>query len=188
MNKIIETDRLILRTWIASDLEPMSAIHKDHNVMKYLGGIKDACATAKYIETLEKHYDTHGYTLYATEKKSTGDFIGFIGIRFADYLKEYFNPAPEIAWRLSYKHWGKGYATEGAKAVLQYAFNDLSLFEVISLASECNQRSLRVMQKIGLKHNRKDDFDHPKLDDENPLKRHVLYRLSREEYLQGESP
>ena len=96
--------------------------------------------------------------------------------------------ATEIGWRLSSNHWGQGFATEGAKAVLDYAFRKLKISEIVSFTAAGNAKSIRVMQKIGLQHNEIDDFDHPKLDDTSPLKRHVLYRLSREKYTQGESP
>jgi RimJ/RimL family protein N-acetyltransferase len=82
-------------------------------------------------------------------------------------------------WRLSSNHWGKGYATEAASAVLRYAFTELNLNEIISFAVVANLKSRRVMEKIGLHHSEKDDFDHPELEEKSPLRRHVLYRLTR---------
>lgn len=91
-------------------------------------------------------------------------------------------PIVEIAWRLSSKHWGEGYATEAAKAILNYAFTELNLPEIISFTVPANTKSRRVMEKIGLNHFEADDFDHPKLEENSPLKRHVLYRLTRNDY------
>ncbi len=91
-------------------------------------------------------------------------------------------PIVEIAWRLSSKHWGQGYATETAKAVLHYAFIELELPEIISFTVPANTKSRHVMEKIGLHHSEADDFDHPKLEENSPLKRHVLYRLTRDDY------
>lgn len=97
-------------------------------------------------------------------------------------------PIVEIGWRLSSKHWGKGYATEAAKAVLHFAFTELNLSEIISFAVVANNKSRRVMEKIGLHHSETDDFDHPKLEEDSPLRRHVLYRLTRSEHINAVMP
>lgn len=108
--------------------------------------------------------------------------IGFVGL-FTATFQAHFTPAVEIGWRLSSKHWNQGYATEAAKAVLDYAFRKLDLNEVVSFTSELNKPSIRVMQKIGLHTTSEDDFDNPKVPLGSPLIRHVLYRLKRAEYL-----
>ena len=185
--KILETDRLILRTWHDEDLQPMLAINQDPKVMEYFPELQDLEATKKLIVRINSHFEKYGYTVYATERKDSGEFIGFIGL-FTPEFESHFTPSTEIGWRLSSNHWGQGFATEGAKAVLDYAFRELKMPEIVSFTAAGNAKSIRVMQKIGLQHNETDDFDHPKLDDESPLKRHVLYRLSREKYTQGESP
>ena len=187
MSKIIETDRLILRTWVDADLESMFAINQDPKVMEYFPELQDLETTKKLIVRINSHFEKYGYTVYATERKDSGEFIGFIGL-FTPEFESHFTPATEIGWRLSSNHWGQGFATEGAKAVLDYAFRELKIPEIVSFTAAGNAKSIRVMQKIGLQHNEADDFDHPKLDDTSPLKRHVLYRLSREKYTQGESP
>ena len=112
--------------------------------------------------------------------------IGFLGLMIPSF-EAHFTPAVEIGWRLSSTHWNQGYATEGAKAVLHYAFTSLNLPEVVSFTAVNNLASRRVMEKIGLQHNPKDDFDHPKLEQNSPLRRHVLYRLSRADYLKNKS-
>lgn len=93
-------------------------------------------------------------------------------------------PIVEIGWRLSSQHWGKGYATEAAKAVLHYAFTELNLNEIISFTVVANLKSRHVMEKIGLRHSEADDFDHPGIEAGSHLRRHVLYRLTREIYKQ----
>ena len=187
MKKTIETDRLMLRTWLDSDLDPMFEINQDPKVMEYFPGLQDLETTKNFITKVNNHFNKYGYSLYACERKDTNEFIGFIGLLIADF-KAHFTPAIEIGWRLSSKHWGQGFATEGAKAVLDYLFRELKIPEIVSFTAKGNAKSIRVMQKIDLQHNINDDFDHPKLDDTSPLKRHVLYRLSREKYLQGETP
>ena len=185
--KILETDRLILRTWVDADLESMFAINQDPKVMEYFPELQDLETTKKLMIRINNHFEKYGYTVYATERKDSGEFIGFIGL-FTREFESHFTPATEIGWRLSSNHWGQGFATEGAKAVLDYAFRKLKIPEIVSFTAAGNAKSIRVMQKIGLQHNEADDFEHPKLDDTSPLKRHVLYRLSREKYTQGESP
>ncbi len=185
--KILETDRLILRTWVDEDLESMFAINQDPKVMEYFPSLQNLEMTKNFIDKVNTHFENHGYSLYASARKDTKEFIGFIGLLIADF-ESHFTPATEIGWRLSSNHWGQGFATEGAKAVLDYAFRELKIPEIVSFTAAGNSKSIKVMQKIGLQHNERDDFDHPKLEDTSPLKRHVLYRLSREKYTQGERP
>ncbi|MEE9452670.1 MAG: GNAT family N-acetyltransferase [Gammaproteobacteria bacterium] len=182
MTTILETERLILRTWRASDLEPMCKINQDPKVMAYFPGLQDRATTKQFIDKVTAHYQKNNYALYATQLKSTHEFIGFIGLDRVNF-SAHFTPAIEIGWRLSSKHWNKGYATEGAKAVLHYAFTTLDIPEIISFTVTGNTPSRRVMEKIGLSHNVSDDFAHPKLGDDSPLQQHVLYRLTKAVYL-----
>lgn len=167
--KILETDRLILRTWRDEDLQQMLAINQDPKVMEYFPELQDLESTKKLIVRINSHFEKYGYTVYATIRKDSGEFIRFIGL-FTPEFESHFTPATEIGWRLSSTHWGKGFATEGAKAALDYGFTRCGLKEIVSFTAAGNAKSIRVMQKIGLQHNEADDFDHPKLDDESPLK------------------
>lgn len=178
---IIETDRLILRTWQDSDTAKMAKINKDAKVMEYFPGIVDMQGTQRLIDKINKHYDEHGYTLYAVEIKATKQFIGFVGLLNATFYA-HFTPATEIGWRLGSQFWGQGYATEAARAVLDYAFNQLNLDEIVSFTTANNLASRRVMEKIGLKRNPKDDFDNPNVINYPDLVPHVLYRLKRSDY------
>ncbi len=182
---ILETKRLILRTFKDEDLDPMAQINQDPKVMEYFPAVGDKEQTRIHIKRINDHYDKYGFSLYAVEIKNTGEFIGFVGLlhRELDEFDASFMPATEIGWRLSSKHWGKGYAPEASKAVLEYAFNTLNLKEVVSFTSVGNQKSIRVMNKIGLKHDPKNNFYHPKLDKDHPLALHVLYKLSKEDFL-----
>jgi RimJ/RimL family protein N-acetyltransferase len=184
---ILTTNRLILRTWKPSDIPLMAAISSDPLVMEHFPAIQDITATKALIDHINQHYEKFGYALYAVEIKDTHEFIGFVGLNHPPFEIPNFQPVElpiiEIGWRLSSKHWGKGYATEAAKAVLHYAFKELNLSEIISFTVVANIKSRRVMEKIGLHHTETDDFDHPKLDENSPLRRHVLYRLTRDDYL-----
>jgi RimJ/RimL family protein N-acetyltransferase len=174
---ILKTKRLILRTWKEQDVDPMSAINQDPLVCEFLPKIGDRTATKALIQLFINHYKNYGFTAYVVELKSNGEFIGFVGLLIPSF-EAHFTPAVEIAWRLDSKYWGKGYATEAAKAIVNFAFTTLKLEEVVSFTVENNIRSRRVMEKIGMHHNPHDDFDHPKLQKNSPLCRHVLYRLS----------
>lgn len=130
---------------------------------------------------IEVHHREHGFCLFAAELVGRAPFIGFIGISNVPFEAS-FTPAAEIGWRLARPYWHKGLATEGAQAVLSYAFRKLSLDEVVSFTVPANMRSRRVMEKIGLQRDPSHDFDHPGLPAGHPLRRHVLYRLSRPEW------
>jgi RimJ/RimL family protein N-acetyltransferase len=178
---ILKTDRLILRTFEERDIDPMSLIDQDPNVCEFLPAIGNREKTTQGVRGIMNHYHNHGFSLYAVELKLTGEMVGWCGLMIPAF-EAHFMPSVEIGWRLASEQWNKGYATEAAKAVLQYAFEKLELDEVVSFTALHNMRSRRVMEKIGLQHNQKDDFDHPKLEKTHPLCRHVLYRISKNEY------
>lgn len=125
-----------------------------------------------------------GYTLWAVELKETHEMIGFIGLNDTSW-QSHFTPAVEIGWRLGSQYWGQGYATEGAIACLEYGFNTMNLNEIVSFTVPDNVKSIQVMERIGLKRDIKGDFAHPRLAADHPLSQHVLYRLTRNDYLQG---
>lgn len=175
--KILETDRLILRVFEEHDIDPMSLIDQDPKVREFLPGSSDRKKTAAGVRNIIKHYDDHGFSLYAVELKSTCEMIGWCGLMIPSF-EAHFTPAVEIGWRLASQHWNQGYATEAATAVLKYAFDTLKLKEVVSFTVVDNIRSRRVMEKIGLQRNPDDDFDHPKIEKSHSLCRHVLYRIS----------
>ena len=183
---ILTTDRLILRAWVDSDVSLMTAISSDPLVMEHFPETQDAAATQALVDHINQHYQKFGYALYAVEIKDTQEFIGFVGLNHPSFEIPNFKPkglpVVEIGWRLSSQHWGHGYATEAAKAVLHYAFIELNLSEIISFTVVANTKSRRVMEKIGLHHAEADDFDHPKLEENSPLRRHVLYQLTKDEY------
>ena len=171
----ITTDRLYLRDWHPGDLPLFQALNRDPEVMEFFPKpLSSEESDDLYRKILHEH-ETRGYGLYAVEHREIGEYIGFIGFHMADFPSA-FTPAVEIGWRLDKQFWGRGLATEGAKACLEYGFQELGFPEVISFTSKRNTRSQRVMEKIGLRFDR--EFDHPDIDPEHPLCRHVLYRKS----------
>lgn len=174
-NQMIKTQRLILRPWCNEDLEPFAKLNGDPRVREFFPGIlnkQESDAVSRlFLESIEKN----GWGFWAAALSQTGEFIGFIGLQQVDTPFP-FVPAVEIGWRLAFEHWGKGYATEGAQAALQYGFETLDLEEIVSFTPVNNRRSRNVMDKIGMHHDPADDFDHPKISEGHPLRKHVLYR------------
>ncbi|KTD11053.1 acetyltransferase [Legionella gratiana] len=179
--KTLETKHLILRSFQMTDLDAMASIDADPKVCEFLPALGTRDNTTAGIQRIMSHEQQKGYSLYAVELKVTHEMIGWVGL-ITPSFEAHFTPAVEIGWRLASSHWNKGYATEGAKAVLDYAFTILGLEEVVSFTTEKNVASRRVMEKIGLQYDPKDDFNHPKLSG-HKLERHALYRLKRTEYL-----
>ena len=178
---VVETERLILRPWKIDDLESYAKLNADPRVMEFFPSVKTYAESKEEYERIVAHSEVRKWGLWAVSVKNGSDFIGFIGLRYEDFPSP-FTPAVEVGWRLAFDFWGKGYATEGALASLRYGFTVLYLNEIVSFTPFPNKRSQRVMEKIGMHHNSKEDFDHPKLPQGHRLSRHVLYRLSRREW------
>jgi RimJ/RimL family protein N-acetyltransferase len=174
----ILTDRLRLRGWRASDREPFARINRDPLVMEFFPAPLSAHESSALFDRIDSHFAQHRFGLWATELRETAAFIGYIGLAVPRFDAA-FTPCVEIGWRLDAAHWGKGLATEGARAVAQHAFNVLHLEELVSLTVPANVRSRRVMEKLGMTHDPGEDFDHPMMLAGHPLRRHVLYRLKR---------
>lgn len=172
----IETARLILRRWRPSDVDAFAALCADPRVMEFFPKTLTREESAALIARIEMKTETQGFGFWACELKATGECIGFVGLNVPDFSAP-FLPAVEIGWRLAHEHWGKGLAPEGARAALDYAFRVLNLPEVVSFTALVNERSMRVMEKIGMQRDPAEDFDHPRVDDGHVLKRHVLYRI-----------
>ncbi|MDN3506649.1 MAG: GNAT family N-acetyltransferase [Simkaniaceae bacterium] len=177
---MLQTERLILRSWKEEDLKPFAALNSDPRVMEFLlptsRNESDALAQRE-----QKRIEERGWGLWAVEVPGVADFIGFIGLNLIlaehNSLPPHLTPAYEVGWRLAFDHWGKGYATEGAKAALKYGFETLNLKEIVSMTTMQNKRSRAVMERIGMHRDPKDDFDHLKIAKDHPLCRHVLYRI-----------
>lgn len=171
---MIETDRLIMRPWREDDVLPFSEINRDKEVMEFLPKCLSLEETVQFYNRIAAEQDRFGYGLYAVETKSDRCFIGYVGFHHFDFEAE-FSPGVEIGWRLAREHWNKGYATEAAKACLDYAHRNRLFNEIYSFTTVGNRRSERVMQKIGM--NRVCFFSHPSLPRGHKLEPHVLYKL-----------
>ena len=185
MPHTLTTPRLLLRPWRDADRLPFQAINADPRVMEFFPSTLTPQESDALIVRIEQHFAHHGHGPYAVELTETGAFIGYIGL-YTPTFPAPFMPTVEIAWRLSADHWGQGLATEGARAVLHHAFHTLNLASLVSFTVPQNQRSRRVMEKLGMTHDPAEDFDHPNLPEGHPLRRHVLYRTDREDAQQNE--
>jgi RimJ/RimL family protein N-acetyltransferase len=175
----IRTERLLLRRWRRSDLDPFAALNADPRVMEYLPSSLSRAQSDELAQRSDFHLERHGYGLWAAEIPGVTPFAGFIGLSTPRYDAA-FQPCIEIGWRLDVAHWGKGYATEGARVVLAHGFDVLQLDEIVSITTVGNIRSRRVMEKLGMTSDPADDFDHPLLHEGHPLRPHVLYRIRRQ--------
>jgi RimJ/RimL family protein N-acetyltransferase len=128
------------------------------------------------VAAIEAHFEEQGFGLWAVEIRGVTSFAGFIGLAIPRF-EAHFTPCVEIAWRLAAEHWGRGYATEGARAALTFGFDCLGLAEIVSFTVPANVRSRRVMERIAMVRDATGDFDHPLLSEASPLRRHVLYRI-----------
>jgi RimJ/RimL family protein N-acetyltransferase len=126
---------------------------------------------------IEAHFDEHGFGLWAVDIPGVVAFAGFVGLSVPRFTAR-FTPCVEIGWRLAAEHWGRGYATEGARAALAFGFESLKLAEIVSFTVPGNLRSRRVMERVGMVHDSAGDFDHPALTEGHRLRRHVLYRIT----------
>lgn len=169
---MITTERLLLRPWQKSDLKAMTEINADARVMEFFPSTQSEEQTKAFIGRQHLQQQERGHCYFAAELLETGRLIGFIGISYQDY-DAHFTPCVDIGWRLHPDVWGQGLATEGAKACLNFAFNELKLPEVVAVAVRQNTPSIRVMEKIGMTYD--SSFDHPVLAHRPDLKTCVLY-------------
>jgi RimJ/RimL family protein N-acetyltransferase len=171
----ITTPRLLLRRWRPDDLEPFAAMNADPRVMEFF----QKCATRDESDAMaariQAHFDEKGFGLWAVEIPGVAPFAGFIGL-YTPSFEAHFTPCVEIGWRLAVLFWSHGYATEGAAAVLRFAFDAIQLPEVVSMTAVINVRSWRVMERVGMTRSPADDFDHPLVPEGHRLQRHVLFR------------
>lgn len=172
----IETPRLILRQWEQKDYEPYTSLNCDPEVMKYFPSVKSPDETLAQIKRISEAIGRHGYGFWAVERKDNHHFIGFTGLSVPGF-EAYFSPCVEIGWRLSKENWGQGFATEAALSCLDFGFKYLGLNEIYSFTSIYNDRSEKVMRRIGM--NKIGEFDHPLIADGHWLERHLVYKTTR---------
>jgi len=185
---VLTTDRLLIRPWRDDDREPFAQLNADPHVMEHYPASLSRTESDARVDEIVEHFAEQGWGLWAVELRATRQFIGFVGLWPRPYVTG--GPMVEIGWRLARSHWGRGYATEAARAVLRFGFEHLELDEIVSFTVPQNQRSRRVMERIGLHHDHGRDFDHPRVDPTTHphLVRHVLYAITRADWEAQVSP
>lgn len=172
----LESERLLLRDWRDDDLARFAALNADPQVMEFFPATLPRDESDRRAACIRAELAQRGYGCYAVEVKQTGGFIGFVGFAHPAFEAS-FMPAIEIAWRLAYSAWGRGYASEAARACLAHGFSTFGFGEVVSFTARHNTRSTAVMERIGMARDIGGDFDHPALPEGHALRRHVLYRI-----------
>jgi len=170
------TARLKLRQWLPSDREPFAALNVDAEVMEHFPGTWDRARSDALVARCEALIAEKGWGFWAVEVRESREFIGFVGLHELT-APFHFCPCVEVGWRLARAHWGRGYATEAARAALALAWDVLGLSEVVAFTAMTNMRSQRVMERLGME--RAEAFEHPAIDVGHPLRPHVLYRIRR---------
>jgi RimJ/RimL family protein N-acetyltransferase len=173
----LSTERLLLRQWQEADLEPFAALNSDPEVMRHFPGRLTPERSDALAHAISNAIEKKGWGLWAVEVVGGPRFIGFVGLNEPEF-DAHFMPAVEVGWRLGREHWGYGYATEAARAAVDFGFDVLALDEIVAMVAPANTASRRVAERLGMTRNPADDFDHPRIP-EGPLRRHVLYRLRR---------
>jgi len=177
----LTTDRLILRHWRDEDRARFAEMNADPRVMEHFPAPLTRVESDALIDEFERRFDPRGFGLWALERRDNGEFIGFTGLSAVPW-ETHFTPAIEVGWRLAPEAWGHGYATEAAREALRFGFERAGLDEIVSFTVPGNVRSRAVMERLGMTRDPADDFDHPRLREGHPLRRHVLYRLDRQSW------
>ncbi len=175
----LETERLLLRRWAAADLDGLAAMNADPEVMEHFPATLSRAEAALLLARLEAGFERDGYGFWAVELRDGGTLAGFVGLSpVPDDLP--LAPAVEVGWRLGREHWGKGIAHEGAQAAIAYGFGTLGIDEIVAYTAAGNERSRRLMERLGMSHDAAGDFDHPRVAPGTELSRHVVYRIGRD--------
>jgi RimJ/RimL family protein N-acetyltransferase len=178
---VIRTERLILRGWRDEDLDPFAALNAHAEVMRYMPRTLSREESDSLAARIRAELASRGYGLWAVESPGEAPFLGFVGLSVPAFEAP-FTPCVEVGWRLAWRFWGKGYASEAARGVLGHAFGELGMRELVSFTTVENAASRRVMERLGMRRDPREDFEHPALPPGHPLRPHVLYRIARAEW------
>lgn len=182
----LRTERLILRSWRDTDRRPWAELNADTVVMAHFPATLSRSESDAMVDRMQADLDDRGWGWVAIERRQDGAFVGGAALVPVNF-DSWFTPAVEVGWRLTHRHWGHGYATEAARALLRYGFDELALDEVVSFTAAANRRSEAVMVRLGfVPHADGATFEHPNLAPGHPLRRHVLYHLQRTRHRRAE--
>ena len=174
----LRTKRLLLRRWTDRDRDGFAGIISDPDVMEFRLAPLSRQESDSMIDEQETGFETRGFGLWAVERVEDSRLLGFTGLATSEFDAP-FCPAVDIGWTLARDAWGSGYATEGAVAAMDFAFDELRLDEVVAHTTWLNERSRAVMRRLGMTHDPNDDFHGPWYEEGHPRRRFVLYRMSQ---------
>ena len=170
----LASERLVLRPWRDDDAEPFAAMSADPEVMEHYPSVLGRAEADATIARIRAHFARESFGLWALEVPGVAPFVGFTGL-----ARPGFMPVVEVGWRLARPYWGRGYATEAARAAVAFGFADLALDEIVAFVVPANRRSQAVMDRLGMARDPEADFEHPAIPTGHRLRQHWLYRLSR---------
>jgi RimJ/RimL family protein N-acetyltransferase len=183
----LRTARTLLRQWKEGDLPLWAEMNADLDVRRHFPSLSTPMQAYAEAGRMRDAISQRGWGMWALELPGRMAFAGTIGL-YVTAIEAPFVPAVELGWRLRREAWGQGFAREAAQAAAQFAFDHLELQQVVAYTTTTNVRSQRVMESLGMRHDPNDDFDHPLIEPGHPLRRHLLYRMSRREPLPEELP
>ena len=180
----LRSQRLVLRHWRPEDKKIFAAMSADPQVMQYERPTLSSEQSDLLVEAIQLGLETRDFGFWAVQifddaGLDENSLVGFVGLSVLKWEAS-FTPCVQIGWRLSRQHWGFGYATEAAAKVLEYGLKDMGLNEIVSTTSLLNMRSIAVMERLGMV--RDQNFDHPNIRINDPLRRHVLFRMSQQRW------
>jgi RimJ/RimL family protein N-acetyltransferase len=179
----IETPRLILRNWEERDADVFFELMSDEKVMEFFPYRRTRHESDERLAQLMASIEDIGFGFYAVELKENGECLGMCGIAQLEMEPQFPQGTFEVGWRFTECAWGKGYASESAKAAIADGFLNHGLSDFVAIAVTTNRRSIAVMERIGMVRDPDGDFDHPGVPDDQPaLIRHVTYRISRNQW------
>jgi RimJ/RimL family protein N-acetyltransferase len=173
MSSVVMQPSIILRQWNDSDLEPFASMNADAEVMRFFARRWTTEESREAMLRFRQGIEQRGWGLWAVEVD--GDFAGFTGLSEPKF-SAHFTPCVEVGWRFRQEYWGRGIAFAAAQQAVDYAFSVLRLEHLVSFTTAINLRSRRLMERLGFTHDADDDFMHPLLQEDHPLRHHVLYR------------
>lgn len=171
------TPRLVLSVPRDDDRADFRALSGDPRVMRFFPSVQSTEQSDGLVARCQASFGAHGLGFFTVRRRDDASFVGFVGLSVPSFDAP-FMPCVEVGWRLHVASWGQGYATEAAREVLRFGFEDHSLREIVSFTSVENLPSRRLMDRLGMHRDAAEDFDHPGVSRGHPLERHVLYRLS----------
>jgi RimJ/RimL family protein N-acetyltransferase len=176
---VIETERLLLRSWREADRDPFFDLCQSPAVMACLGGPSTTEQVDAAIGRIRACEAANGFCFWAMERRADGAFLGFCGLKIANEPNISVTGEVEIGWRLREQDWGKGYAREAALATMRWAWANTRAPRVVAMTVAANRRSWGLMERIGMTRRPRLDFDHPLFPDYHPLRRHIVYAADR---------